>query len=186
VNVPAGTQQIEVQGIGFKPVTKILNVAANDTVNVELDVQRIVTLDSVLVSGSAVRQQQRADFEDRRRRGGGYYRDSTQLGKYLSLEGAFATMPSVRTERVFGSGLSVVIGGSRARGIRQSAGCRAVVIVDRVKTDFEQLNALRPSDLAAIEVYRVNEMPMDLATQFGYNPFNRPCAIVAWTKMGWK
>ena len=153
---------------------------------VELDVQRVVTLDSVLVRGSTVRAQQRADFEDRRRRGGGYFRDSTQLGKYLSLEGAFATMASVRTERVFGSGLSVVIGGSRARGIRQTGGCRAVVIVDRVKTDFEQLNAIRPSDLAAIEVYRVNEMPMDLATQFGFNPFQRPCAVVVWTKAGWR
>lgn len=185
-NVPAGTQQIEVQGIGFKPVTRIVNLGANDTLNLELDVQRVVTLDSVLVRGSAVRQQLRADFEDRRRRGSGYFRDSTQLGKYLSLEGAFATMPSVRTERVFGSGLSVVIGGSRSRGIRQTGGCRAVVFVDRVRTDFEQLNALRPSDLAAIEVYRTNEMPMDLATQFGFNPFQRPCAIVAWTKMGWK
>jgi hypothetical protein len=55
-----------------------------------------------------------------------------------------------------------------------------------MRTDFEHLNALRPSDLGGLEVYRAGEMPMDLATQFGFNPFNRPCAIVAWTKMGWK
>ena len=186
-NVPAGTQQIEVQGIGFKPVAKILNVAANDTLDVELDVQRVVTLDSVLVRGSAVRQQQRADFEDRRRRGGGYFRDSTQLDKYLSLDGAFATMASVRTERIFGNaGLSVVIGGSRARGIHQTAGCVALIFIDGMRTDFNQLNAMRPQDLAAVEVYRLNEMPMDLATRFGFNPFNRPCAVVAWTKAGWR
>jgi hypothetical protein len=186
-NVPAGTQQIEVQGIGFKPVAKILNVAANDTLDVELDVQRVVTLDSVLVRGSAVRQQQRADFDDRRRRGVGYFRDSTQLGKYISLDGAFAGMASVRTERIFGNaGLSEVNGGSRSRGIHQTSGCVAVVIVDRMRTDFNQLNSLRPQDIAALEVYRPNEMPMDLATQFGFNAFNRPCAVVAWTKAGWR
>jgi hypothetical protein len=185
-NVPAGTQQLEVQGIGFTSVTKVLNIGANDTLDVELDVERIVVLDSVLVRASAAREQLRKDFDDRRRRGGGYYRDSTQIGKYLSIEGVFTTMASVRTERVFGSGLTVVIGGSRARGISQSAGCQAVVIIDRARTDFEHLNSLKPQDIAAMEVYRANEMPMDLATQFGFNPFNRPCAVVAWTKMGWR
>ena len=184
-NVPAGTQQIEVQGIGFTAVTKILNVAGNDTLDMELDVQRVAMLDSVVVHASAAREQLKRDFEDRRRRGSGYFRDSTQIGKYIEIEGVFATMASVRTERIQGRGLTVVIGGSRARGIRRIEGCNAVVIVDRARTDFERLNALRPQDIAAIEVYRVNEMPMDLATQFGFNPFNRPCAVVAWTKMGW-
>jgi hypothetical protein len=185
-SVPAGTQQIEVQGIGFTAVTKILNVGGNDTVDVELDVQRVVRLDSVVVRASAAREQLKRDFDDRRRRGSGYFRDSTQIGKYLRIEGVFATMASVRTERSYGGGLSVVIGGSRARGIRRIEGCTAVVIVDRVRTDFEHLNALQPQDIAAMEVYRTNEMPMDLATQFGFNPFNRPCAVVAWTKAGWR
>lgn len=184
-SVPAGTQQIEVQGIGFTSVAKILNVGGNDTLDVEIDVQRVAMLDSVVVRGSAVREQLHRDFNDRRRRGSGYFRDSTQIGKYIQIDGVFATMASVRTERLQGRGLTVVIGGSRARGIRQSAGCAAVVIVDGVRTDFERLNALRPQDIAAMEVYRLNEMPMDLATRFGFNPFNRPCAVVAWTKMGW-
>jgi hypothetical protein len=186
VGVPAGTQQIEAQGIGFTPATQILNVGVGDTVFVSFNVDKPVTLDSVIVKGSVTRQATIAQFEDRRRRGSGYFRDSTQLGKYLSLEGAFATMASARTERRPGRGLTVVIGGSRARGIRQTAGCEATVFIDRMRTDFEHLNAMRPSDLAAIEVYRTNEMPMDLATQFGFNPFNRPCSIVAWTKAGWR
>jgi hypothetical protein len=46
--------------------------------------------------------------------------------------------------------------------------------------------ALRPSDIAAMEVYRPGELPMDLAAVLGLHPMAKPCAIVVWTKLGWR
>lgn len=184
-SVRPGTRQLYIQGIGFTPSSRIVEVTANDTARVTVTVGKATVLDSVRVVAATARTRLADQFNDRRRVGIGYFRDSLQLGKYLSLEGVFATMASVRTERQYGGPLAITIGGSRARGVRQSSGCHAVIIIDRVRSDAEHLASLKPQDLAGLEVYRANEMPVDLATQFGFNPFARPCAIVAWTKRGW-
>ncbi|MNC98158.1 hypothetical protein D3C83_160330 [compost metagenome] len=56
-----------------------------------------------------------------------------------------------------------------------------------MRTDVDHLLALRPSDLGGIEIYRAGEMPSDLAALLGLNPAAKaPCAVVAWTKMGWR
>src|SRR6185436_20139600 len=49
IPVLAGTQQVEIQGIGFEPMARVVNVGINDTVNVTFEVERIVRLDSVQV-----------------------------------------------------------------------------------------------------------------------------------------
>jgi hypothetical protein len=176
-NVVAGTQQIEVQGIGFAPAKKVVNVGAGDTVNVSFEIERIVTLDSVTVRGSAIRQRLATQFDDRKRRGIGYYRDSTELAKHQSFEGAFGRMPSVEIQRPTGAP-QILVGIARK--------CRAAIFVDRMRTSVDHLMALRPADLGGIEIYRSGEMPADLATLLGLNPTAKPCAVVAWTKMGWR
>jgi hypothetical protein len=184
-DVRAGTRQVYVQGIGFAPESRIIEVAAGDTTTLTITVGKATQLDSIVATAPTARTRIANQFADRRRQGLGYFRDSTQLGKYLSLEGAFATMPSVTTERGYGAPLSIRIGGIRMRGTRISGGCQAWIFVDGVRSDAERLDALRPSDLAAMEVYRTGEMPSELAVQFGLNPFSKPCAVVAWTKNGW-
>jgi len=184
-NVRPGTRQLYIQGIGFTPATRIVEVAPNDTVQVSIRVGKTTMLDSVRVVGATTQTRMIDQFNDRRKRGTGYFRDSTQVGKYIVLEGVFTTMASVKTERIGGQ-LVVTIGGSRARGIKQTAGCKAWVFVDGQQSDFDRLNSINTKEIAAVEVYRNNEMPMDLATRFGLNPFNRPCAVVAWTKNFWR
>jgi hypothetical protein len=175
-DVTPGTQQIEVQGIGFAPTTRILNVLSGDTVQVSFDVEKIVTLDSVTVRGSIARQRLANQFEERRRHGMGYYRDSTQLGKYQSFEGVFGTMPSVTIQHP--RGRTAISIGSRC--------ANAAIYIDRMRSDSDHLSSLRPSDLAALEIYRPGDLPLDLSTVLGIHPMAKPCAIVAWTKMGWR
>jgi hypothetical protein len=186
-DVRAGTRQVYITGIGFEPTSRIVELAPGDTARLSITVgSQVRTLDSVLVTASSARAALANQFAERMRRGVGYYRDSTQVGKYLSLEGVFSTMPSVMTQRPRGLPLAITIGGSRSRGINTYSGCVALVFIDRMRTDAEHLNSLKPSDLAGIEVYRTGEMPIELMTQFGLNPFTKPCAVVAWTKQGWK
>jgi hypothetical protein len=175
-SVQAGTQQIEVQGIGFSPVTQIVNVPSGDTARVSFEIEKIVMLDSVTVRGSVIRQRLATQFDERKRRGIGYYKDSTQLAKYLAFEGIFNTMASVTMQRP--GGRPVISVGRRCPN--------APIFVDRMRTDADHLAALRPSDLAGLEVYRPGEMPSDLTTLLGLNPSSPPCAVVAWTKMGWR
>lgn len=184
-DVRPGTRQLYIQGIGFTPATRIVEVAANDTAEVSITVGKTTVLDSVRVVAATSQSRMIDQFNDRRKRGSGYFRDSTQIGKSLSLEGVFATMASVQTQR-FGGQLVVTIGGSRARGTRRTEGCKAWVFIDGQASDFERLNSINTKEIAGMEVYRNNEMPMDLATRFGFNPFNRPCAVVAWTKNYWR
>lgn len=178
-NVIAGTQQIEVQGIGFSKATKLVNVPAGDTLQVSFEIEKIVTLDSVTVRGSAIRQRLATQFEERKRRGSGYFRDSLQLAEKNTLEGVFFSMPSVQMQHPRGrTTLSI---GSRCPS--------AMIFVDRMRTDIDHLTMLRPTDLGGLEVYRPGEMPSDLAALLGLNRSRNPttpCAVVAWTKMGWR
>jgi hypothetical protein len=176
-NVVAGTQQIEVQGIGFNPTKKLVNVPADDTLQVSFEIEKIVTLDSVTVRGSAVRQRLATQFERRKNLGVGYFRDSLELAKHQSFEGVFGRMPSVMLQRARGRP-TITVGIARA--------CGAVIFVDRMRSDVEHLLALRPSDLGGLEIYRAGELPSDLATLLLGDPMKKPCAVVAWTKMGWR
>ena len=179
ISVAAGTQQVEIQGIGFAPMSRIVNVTANDTVTVSFEVERVVMLDSVRVRGSVVRQRFIEQFYERKRHGFGvYYKDSVQLAKQNTLNGIFGSMPLVTYSHPRAGMTSLSV------GVRCP---RAAIFVDRMRTDLEHLSALMPKDLAGIEVYRPGEMPADLMTLLGMNPGAKPpCAVLAWTKSGWR
>jgi hypothetical protein len=183
--VRAGTRQLYVQGIGFTPMMRIVEVTSGDTAQVSITVGRTTMLDSVRVVAPTARTRLADQFNERRRVGVGYHRDSIQIGKFLSFEGVFSSMPSVVMERPRGQPMAIRIGGTRSRGIH-TGGCIALIYIDGMRSDAAHLGSLYPRDLAAIEVYRTGEMPGDLLTQFGLNPFTKPCAIVAWTKLGWQ
>ena len=176
-NVPVGTQQLEVEGIGFSPVTRIVEVSANDTVEVSVNVERITMLDSVTVSASAARVRLANQYDQRRRMGNGYYRDSTEIGRFNTLDGVFNGMGMVSLRRPRGATPTISIG-SRCPS--------ATIYIDRTRTDADHLMALRPSDIAAMEVYRPGELPIDLAAVLGLHPMAKPCAVVVWTKLGWR
>ena len=176
--VPAGTRQIEVQGIGLTPVKRIINVSAGDTVSMTFEVEKVVTLDSVIVRGSAVRQNMGQQFARRKQLGIGYIRDSLELRKHDVFTGVFGRMPSVQVTRDPRRGTFITVGISR--------GCTAAVFIDRHRSSADQLLGMSPSEFAGIEIYKAGDLPADLALLLGYPPTAKPCAVIAWTRDYWR
>lgn len=172
-SVRAGTRQLFIQGIGFAPESRIVEVIAGDTAVVSVTVGKVTLLDSVRVTAATGRSRMLNQVARRRELGIGYHRDSTQLAKYATLEGVFISMPSVTVQRPR-PGVMAISVGARCRSAR--------IFVDNVASDADRLAGLRPDELAAIEVYRSGEIAADLATQLGMPPTAKPCVILAWTR----
>ena len=173
--VPAGTQIMDIQGIGFAPISQVVEVPVDDTVDVAIAVDKITVLDSVVVKAPTYAMRLQKEFDDRRLRGRGYFADSTVFGKENAIESIFASMKGVYARRPQSGDLFVQL------GTREKCP-RAWVYVDG-KLSYGRLAGLRPGDLAAVEVYRTNEMPFELAGTLGLKPPATPCAVVAWTKL---
>ncbi|HTE45667.1 MAG TPA: carboxypeptidase regulatory-like domain-containing protein [Gemmatimonadaceae bacterium] len=171
--VPVGTHQVDVLAIGRSPTSRVVNVGANDTTTVELDLRSVTVLDSVRVTAHSVRSQRVADFEERRVLGFGHFVDSTELAKHATLSSVLAAMPSVR-----------VLPGSNSLRVRlpsvKGGLCDAALWVDGQKVDAEAAGVLHPDDLAAIEVYpRVMTTP----ARFIVRTKGAFCgSVVVWTK----
>jgi hypothetical protein len=171
-DVPTGTRQIEVLALGMSPVTATADVTPGDTVNVALELHRIVTLDSVHVKAPlSMRQILVSDIAERRKEGFGHFRDSTEIGKYPTLSEALSGMPGVQAR------------GSLARTIvTMNRGCLANVWLDGVHVSGQiQLTDLFPDQIADIEVYT---RPLSAPPQFVIRsgPGAGCGSIVVWTK----
>lgn len=170
--VPIGTRQVEVLAIGMAPVITAVDVNAVDTASVLATMRRITTLDVVRVTASPQVRRLVRDIEERRAGGMGYMRDSTEIANHGTLSSVLFEFPSVRVERknVFGDFVVTLPGTGASR-------CLANVLIDGQKSDFEELNYLRPADIAAIEVY-----PHRMSLPMQFMRFDDCGAIIVWTK----
>jgi protocatechuate 3,4-dioxygenase beta subunit len=171
--VPVGTRQVEVFSIGMSPVVTSVQVMPNDTATVVATMRRITTLDVVRVTASPMVRRLVREFEERRRTGAGYTRDSTEIANHGTLSSVFFEFPSVRVESIRSAGTAFMISMPATSGGR----CMANVIIDGRRSDFQELAFLRPGEIAAIEVY---PRRMSLPMQFVQND---TCGVVVvWTK----
>ena len=169
-DVPLGTQQIEVLAVGLQPVARIVDVSPNDTARIELHVTKPVVLQRVNIVASSIRQQFISDFNARREKGLGQFRDSTVIGGYGTLNGALSQMQGIKMMR------------DKIYLPRPAGECIPAVWIDGVHVQStDDLMALRPNDIAAIELYTRELMtPMQFIVKGSRAP---NCgAIVAWTK----
>lgn len=170
--VPVGTRQVEVLAIGMSPVVTAVDVSPVDTASVLATMRRVTILDVVRVTASPQVRRLVRDLEERRTNGMGYVRDSSEIANHGSLSSVLFEFPSVRVERKNAAGDFIVTlpgtGSSR---------CLANVIVDGQKSDFDQLNFLRPADIAAMEVY-----PRRMSLPMQFMRFDDCGAIIVWTK----
>ena len=179
--VPLGTQQIEVLAVGLQPVARVVEVSLTDTARADFFVTRPVVLAQVNVIGSAVRQQFVNDFNNRKVKGIGIFRDSIVVASHGTLNSALAQIQGVRVVRN-----QIFL--PRVTDMKQdpnSPGCVPIVWIDGVHVQStDDLMALRPSDIAALEVYTRELM---IPAQFVVRNSRTPqCgAIVAWTKWYW-
>jgi len=170
--VPVGTRQVEVLSIGMAPVMSVVDVTPTDTTQVLASMRRITVLDVVRVTASPALRRLVRDIEERRTSGFGYVKDSTQIADHGNMFSVMFEFPSVRVERksVYGDFVVTMAGTGAAR-------CLANVIINGQKADFEQLNFLRPADIAVLEVY-----PRRMSLPMQFIRFDDCGAIVVWTK----
>jgi hypothetical protein len=172
--VPIGSRQVEVLAIGMSPILTVADVRASDTAFVVASMRKITTLDVIRVTASPMTRRLARDIDDRMRVGGGYFRDSSQVANHGSLFSVFFEFPSVTVQRTGrGSDFAIILPGTSNRK------CLANVVIDGRRSDFDELNFMRPADVAAIEVYpRRMRLPMQFVR-------NDDCgAVIVWTKWG--
>ena len=173
-DVPLGTQQVEVIAVGLQPLARTVDVSLSDTARIELHVTKPVVLQRVNVVASSVRQQFIAEYNARQVKGTGIFRDSSVISVHGTLSSAFQQVQGVKAIR--GTLLFARGGGD----------CVPIVWIDGVHVQsVDDLMALRPSDLAAFEVYtRELTTPPQFVVRNSRTP---QCgAIVAWTKWYWE
>lgn len=187
--MPAGALEVQVQAVGFAPLRAVVQVLADSTLTVDVDLEpltpqlaRVVTT----ADRSDARNLNYADFERRR---------ASAIGKFISrselLAEAGRSLESVLSARLAGTRVwdfngKRVLGGS-SRGpisvLRGDQRCFVQVIVDNVLRyqsggslpPFD-LRSLDPAMIAGVEFYTVSSTPSE---------FNRggnaPCGtLVLW------
>jgi len=173
--VPAGTRQIEVLAIGMSPVIAPVDVMPNETVSIMAALRRITTLDVVRVTGSRTTRYRVTEFEARRKTSAGYIRDSSQIAQQGTIASTFSAFSGVQVERDTNGSNSFYLsmaGGARGRCVPN------LWIDDVVQRDYDYLNFIRPSEIAAIEVYpRVFSAPNRYMASI-----NMCGSVVVWTK----
>jgi hypothetical protein len=172
--VPAGTQMLNVQRIGYRAHREPVHLAANATTTITVALWNVVLLDTLRVVERLGSTFTRSGIADRRRAGFGYVRDSTEIGHLWAMRQVFTEFPGlwVRAPGPFGFQLTRLgVSGGVA------AWCRPDIYLDGSPADEELLESYRPGDLAAVEFYAGGGAPAE---------FVRPgqtCGVVlVWTK----
>ena len=110
-NVPIGTRDIEAIHVGSQPAHATIDVIPNDTAFVLVEMTRVVELPAMVVTAPTARQRMLAEFEERRALGIGHFMDSTQIGRFNTVQNALSMM---------GDGCSMYIDGIKY-GARDAA-----------------------------------------------------------------
>ena len=170
-DLPSGTQVLEVRRIGYLLAQQSVELRGGRSVAQDVQLRRIVTLDSVRVLAQRSRYRE-FEFNRRANRFGKFFTiDSIEKRQPLFASDLFRTVPGFR---VTGFGLNAVVGGSRGvSSLGGSATCSANVVIDGM--EHQEINLINPLDIGAMEIYRPGEpAPAQYNTRCG--------VIVIWSR----
>jgi hypothetical protein len=179
--IPAGTQTIELRAIGFAPARKAVALRTSTVTDTIVQLDRAAqTLASVRVLGDRSRSRSFSGFEDRRRRGVGFFMDAEEIAKksgiYLGdvLRFAPGMFPNY-TSRGRTFTMRSMASGDRCSPAYFLDGIRWYALEGSPILELERFIPLQ--DLAAVEVYSGGaSTPAQFDTGSGCG------AVVFWTK----
>lgn len=178
--VMAGTQMIEVKRVGLDMARRAVDVGPGETSVVSLTLARAQLLDAMIVT--AERSKRNAAVTDavrRHRNGTGVLLLEEQLRGRITMQALIEGLPGVRTEMG-----KMGTDNQWMAYMRFGAGeCIARLFIDGSEQDYDFLQAMRPEEVAALEVF-VRAAVAPLFTS-GHSIFGRQdnCgSIVLWTK----
>jgi Carboxypeptidase regulatory-like domain len=160
-----GTRVLEFLAVGFGATSRVVNVTEGDTVEVAIVMEPTRALTAIEVRARLMDRFSR-ERDERRAMGFGYTMDSLEIGRRATLSGLMGGFPSLIASGVGGgiTGLRIV----STTSITGSGACDARVFIDGRPSDVSQLNELRPSDIAWLEVYtRPGSVPIEFQTAKG-------------------
>ena len=170
-DLPSGTQVLEVRRIGFLLAQQSVELRGGRSVAQDVQLRRIVTLDSVRVLAQRSRYRE-FEFNRRANRFGRFFTsDSIETRHPLFASDLLRTLPGFR---VTGFGLDAVVGSSRGvSSLGGSATCSANVVIDGMEN--QEINLINPYDIGAMEIYRPGEpAPVQYRSRCG--------VIVIWSR----
>ncbi|MDB4878954.1 MAG: TonB-dependent receptor plug, partial [Gemmatimonadetes bacterium] len=177
-SVPAGTQALVVRQIGYRPTETPVELSSRTPTRVTVRLGDFVPeLSPVEVVSRRDEGLQRVGFLERKRTAAtGHFIDSEQIERRQALQftDLMRTVPGVRVEQSKGQSLLVATRG-------QSGGGCVTIYVDGAQwqqiTPGDLDSYVRPSEIAAIEVYSGQQVPPQFTT------LGQSCsAVVVWTK----
>lgn len=176
LTLPLGTHMLEMRAIGYEPLRRTVDVFADSTATVAMNMERAIPLDTMRIRAWARRNDygrfKEAEFLKRKQRGPGVFIGPDEMARLnpASFTQLFTRSPSLRMQWSMEAGETVTMGMGASR-------CTpAIMLDDRVVAAEDFFMMIRPSDLIALEIYPRNGASSSLSSLPG------SCgAIVAWT-----
>lgn len=171
-DLPSGTQVLEVRRIGYLLAQQPVELRSGRTVTQDVQLRRIVTLDSIRVLAQRSRYRE-FDFNRRANRFGKFFTaDSIENRHPLYTSDLFRMTPGFK---VAGYALDAVVLSSRGASSITRGECSPNIVIDGMP--HQEINLISPSDVGAMEIYRPGEP--------GPLQYNEGCGvIVIWSKRG--
>jgi hypothetical protein len=173
-DLPSGTQVLEVRRIGYLLAQQQVELRGGRNVLQDVQLRRIVTLDSVRVLAQRSRYR---EFE--------FNRKANRFGKFLTADSIENRHPLYASDivrllpgfTVKGFGIDATVGSGRGQNtINGPSSCYTNVVIDGM--DNQEINLINPYDIGAMEIYRPGE-----PAPVQYNRGN--CGvIVIWSRRG--
>ena len=177
-SLPSGTYTVEARAIGFLPKRAIVDMSDSVETVADLNLDVFVpTIDTMRVRANRnPASSGYAEFEKRKKLGGGYFIDEEQLSKRdpVYMADVFRQTPGVTVSLADINGDLVLM-----RGAGSTPACVPTVFVDGmrvVNTDGNLENLINPQTVKAVEVYtRTASIPAQFQGQNGCG------SLVIWT-----
>jgi hypothetical protein len=172
-SVPPGIRTLEVRSIGFQPQRLGLNVRPGEQVDRDITIDRnLAVLGTFVVRASRTATWDSTGFEERRKKGTGYFFTRDNLSGVNDLATALRMVPGIR-------------GRSSDRNQRliagRGAGCLPAFVVNRVRFEaggnIGPESMIRAQDIRAMEVYTSR-----LATPPEHQRYGDCAVIVIWLR----
>jgi hypothetical protein len=176
-SAPGGTQLLTVRAVGYYPLTQPVNVTtAVRPVSLSLSTLKYV-LDTLKITTTALRKQDRSGFQERQQSGQGQYLNPDQIERLHAVltSDLFQSIPSLGVSK------SGYVNDKRILMRRGAMGvCEPAVFLDGVRMPEMTTGDIdawaRPNDLGGIEVYTGATTPPQ------YQTLNGCGSILLWTK----
>lgn len=137
--VPLGTREIEVLSVGAVPFVGAVDVTAKDTVTIDVNLQKVTSLDAVKVTARTAHELRYEAIQERLKLGLGHSLDSTRIGGHNSIVNAVSMIVNPKAV------CALILDGVKYLGPDMGA----------------ELKFRSPGDIALIEAYRYTEAPME-------------------------